>query len=107
MEQFNFSFGRYRVMIQKITEKKNEQINRVLLGVVNSAIDNHAGAFVDVEWEFVLKVSKKTMEFLSLKGNMQREDTNAMFDIIHKVKNMYLSRLEGESLNNFIGICDR
>ena len=94
-------------MIQKITTKKNEEINRVLLGVINSVIDNHASSFVNLEWEFVLNISKNTMEFLSLKGTMLRDDTNAMFDIIHKVKNMYLNKLNDNNLRNFIGICDR
>lgn len=104
---FEFAFGEYQKMIRAVTAKKNEEVNRLLLDVVNSNIDNHAGTFGDLEWEFVLQVSGTTVEFLSLKGNMRREDADLMFDVIHKVKNMYLNKLSESNLRHFICICNR
>lgn len=94
-------------MVRQITAKKNEDIDRLLLDVVNSNIDNHAGTFSDVEWQFVLHVSGSTVEFLSLQGNMRRADADLMFDVIHKVKNMYLNKLGESNLTHFIGTCSK
>jgi hypothetical protein len=94
-------------MIQKITAKKNESINRILLQIINSTIDNHGGLLETKEWEFALQTSGITMEFLSLQGRVNPEDSDLMFDIIHKVKNMFLNKLEQNNLRNFIRICDK
>lgn len=93
-------------MVQKVSSRKNQSVHQVLLRVINSIIDNHGSLFDHKEWNLALHISGASMEFLSLQGPINPDDSDSMFDIIHKVKNMFLNRLGEDNMKRFIQICD-